>query len=334
MKFERFMQKRMKYKWRINRLIGVETKSVNLPIDHYLSQLVGILPVLRELRRGETITQTAKRLGMSQPALSRTISRWESELSVRLVERRGRGIELTAEGAALADAAIEALSVFQPALENLLGDRNLRPVRLGTLRSIAGELGPLIGRSSLPTNVSITEGSSDDLLRLIERGEIDAAIIGPKPTDTRFTWQFIRDQEIVLVVPKDHRLSHHDAVELKEVEGEHFVAMTNKYTTRDLADQLCAEAGISPTISVESDSSYTLRTYVASGLGLCILPEIMADLDPHIATVQVRRPNGELATREIGLVKMAGRPLPTQVNATLRMLLARPIKAFRRPPSQ
>lgn len=305
---------------------------MNLPIHNYLSQLTGILPVLRELRHGETITQTAARLGMSQPALSRTISRWESELSVRLVERDGRGVALTPDGIILADAAIEALAVFQPALEDVLGDRNVRPVRLGTLRSIAGELGPLMGRSQLPTHVTISEGSSDDLLGQLERGELDAVIIGPKPEDPRFTWQFIREQEIVLVVPQDHRLAARDAVELREVEGENFVAMSSKYTTRDLADKLCKEAGISPTISVESDSSYTLRTYVASGLGLCILPEIMADMDPHIATVQIRRPDGTLAGREIGLVKMAGRPLPTQVNATLRALLARPLKTIRKLP--
>lgn len=265
---------------------------MNLPIHNYLSQLTGILPVLRELRRGETITQTATRLGMSQPALSRSISRWESELSIRLVERNGRGVALTPDGAALADAAIEALSVFQPALEDVLGDRNVRPVRLGTLRSIAGELGPLMGRSQLPTNVTISEGSSDDLLLQLERGELDAVIIGPKPEDPRFTWQFVREQEIVLVVPRGHHLADRDAAELREVTGENFVAMSSKYTTRDMADQLCAEAGISPTISVESDSSYTLRTYVASGLGLCILPEVMADLDPTIATVQIRRTDG------------------------------------------
>src|SRR5690606_2166492 len=97
------------------------------------------------------------------------------------------------------------------------------------------------------------------------------------------------------------------------------------YTTRDLADQLCAEANISPPITVESDNPYTLRTYVASGLGLCILPDIMADDDPSIATVRILRPSGELATREIGMVRMKSRPLPAQVQSTLRSLLARPL---------
>ncbi|WP_081602060.1 LysR family transcriptional regulator [Corynebacterium halotolerans] len=303
---------------------------MNLPINTYLAQLTGILPALRELGNGETITRTASNLGVSQPALSRAIARCESELSVKLIERAGRGIALTVEGRLLADAAAEALAVFQPALEDVLGERNARPVRLGALRSIAGQLGPLMTRSQLTSNVIISEGSADELLEKLDKGVVDAAIIGPRPNDPRCEWTFLRNQEFVLVVPRDHELAEREAVMLDEVAGESFVAMDAKYTTRDLADELCTEAGISPSITVESDSPHTLRMYVASGLGLCILPDIMASADPTIATVRILRPNGTPATREIGLVKMKARPLPTQVRSALRSLLARPLPVDRR----
>lgn len=298
---------------------------MSLSIDTTLAQLAGILPVLRELGNGETITSTAERLGFSQPALSRAIARCESELSVKLVERAGRGIALTEEGRVLADAATEALSIFQPALEDVLGDRNARPVRLGTLRSIAGQLGPMMTRTPISSNVTISEGSTDGLLEKLVKGDIDAVIIGPRPEDPRFDWTFLQNQEFVLAVPPEHRLAGREAIMLSEAADESFVAMDSKYTTRDLADQLCAEAGISPPITVESDNPYTLRTYVASGLGLCILPDIMAGDDPSIATVRILRPGGELATREIGMVRMKSRPLPAQVRSALRSLLARPL---------
>lgn len=295
---------------------------MSLQINDYLIQLTGILPALREIGSGETITETANRLGVSQPALSRAISRCESGLSVRIIERSGRGVVLTREGRILADAATEALSIFEPALEDVLSERNSRPLKLGTVRSMAGQLGPLLTRSEIDSAVTIAEGSTGELLEKLEKGTIDAVIIGPRPKDPRYEWTFLQDQEFVLVVPRDHALAEREWITLDEVANESFVAMNPKYTTRDLADELCAEVGMTPSIAVESDSPHALRRYVASGLGLCILPDIMAGEDPEIATVRIRRVNGELATREIGMARMKSRPLPVQVRATLRRLLS------------
>lgn len=308
----------------------VVPQMTSLRFNSQLSQLAGILPVLRELGNGETITGAAALLGISQPALSRAIARCESDLSVKLVERAGRGVVLTSEGRKLADAATEALAIFQPALEDVLGERNARPIRLGTLRSMAGKLGPLMTRTQINSNVIISEGSTDELLERLVKGAIDAVIIGPRPDDPRFDWTFLQNQDFVLVVPRDHEIAGRESIVLNEVAGEKFVAMDPRYTTRSLADQLCREAGIAPSITVESDSPHTLRTYVAAGLGLCILPDIMASEDPNIAAVRILRPNGEPAIREIGMVRMKSRPLPAQVRTALRSLLARPLNIDRR----
>lgn len=306
---------------------------MHFPINVHLAELAGILPALRELASGETITGAAHRLGMSQPALSRAIARCESELEVKLIERSGRGVILTTHGRALADAATEALSVFQPALEEVLAERDTRPIRLGTLRSIAGELAPLIADSNLKLNVNISEGASQDLLAELDKGTLDAAVLSPRPKEKRFQWTYLRNQELVLVVPYNHRLANHKTVTLTRVVDENFVAMDSRYTTRHFADELCAEAGITPTITVESDNSHTLRTYVAAGIGLCILPEVMASTDPNISTVRILRPSGFPATREIGLVKTNARPLPTQVRTALRSLIVRSLSTGHHPKS-
>lgn len=286
-----------------------------------LASLTGALPVLRALASGATLTETAQRLGMSQPALSRALNRWESELSVPLATRVGRGITLTEEGRALADAAERALDIVETTLGEVLTRRDERPVRLGALRSMSGRIAPMIADAGTSVNLSVSEGSAGELLAKVEKGELDAAIIGPRPPGAGFSWTFLLNQPFHLTIPVGHRLDGQEAVMLSEVAEESFVAMDAHYTTRHFADELCTEAGFEPEIAVESDNSHTLRSFVAAGLGLCILPRMMAEA-PGVSSVPIIRPNGSPATREIGMVRAPRRRLPPHVRRTLHHLVA------------
>jgi DNA-binding transcriptional LysR family regulator len=281
-----------------------------------LAALTGALPTLRALGRGTTVTETARQQGVSQPALSRMITRLESDLAIPLIRKHGRGIALTEEGAILAGAAEQALTVFESSLEAVMSTRDSRPVRLGTLRSLSGHLAPLIADAKTRVNLSVSEGSADALLSLLAASELDAAIVGPRPTSDKFTWSFLGNQPFHLVVPLDHPLAGLREVELTGLGDEPFVAMDEQYTTRQFADELCQEADIDPVVAVESDNSHTLRSFVEAGLGLCILPAAMAEA-PGVSSVPIVRPDSSTATREIGLVRISGRQLPPHVRTIL-----------------
>jgi DNA-binding transcriptional LysR family regulator len=148
------------------------------PTSSQVAVLTGALPVLRELGRGTTLTQTAHLQGLSQPALSRMVMRWEAELSVPLLHRVGRGVALTQEGHALANAATDALSVFESSLEQVLDERDARPVRLGALRSLSGRIAPLLADTRSPVSLSVSEGSASSLLTQLEAADLDAVIVG------------------------------------------------------------------------------------------------------------------------------------------------------------
>jgi DNA-binding transcriptional LysR family regulator len=291
------------------------------PTSSQVAVLTGALPVLRELGRGTTLTQTAHLQGLSQPALSRMVMRWEAELSVPLLHRVGRGVALTQEGHALANAATDALNVFESSLEQVLDERDARPVRLGALRSLSGRIAPLLADTRSPVSLSVSEGSASSLLTQLEAADLDAVIVGPRPTGRIYNWTFLAHQPFHLVVPDGHRCADQSSVRLEEVADENFVAMDAHYTTRQFADELCVESGIAPDITVESDNSHTLRSFVQAGVGLCILPAVMADAT-GVVSVPILRPDGRPAVREIGMVRMAGRRLPPHVRSVLRELSA------------
>lgn len=290
-----------------------------------LAKLTGILPVLRALNDGETLTGAADSLGISQPALSRAMARWESELGIRITTRDGRRISLTAEGKALAIAASDALGGFERVLNDVFDSQNQQPLRLGALRSVSGEIATMMAETRFSSGLSVSEGSSRDLLDLLDQDRLDAAILGPRPVGDRYQWRFLRWQPFCLVVPPGHRLDRGQPVFLGQAANERFVAMESSYTTRHFADELCEDAGISPAIAVESDNSHTLRSFVAAGVGLCILPKAMTSRDTSVRALPIMCSDGSMAAREIGLVQLADRTPSVQVKKALQLLTERAI---------
>jgi LysR family transcriptional activator of glutamate synthase operon len=249
--------------------------------------LAPALARLAALASDPNITRAAKRTGTSQPTLSRSLRTWEEDLDIALVARRGRGVELSEEGRILAAAAAESLHILDKALHRIRGAGQDASLTVGFLRSlgptVVGELIASFLVASPGTVIVHREGSSADLLDGLDDGWVDIAIMAPEPPG-RFGWLPVGKQALVLVTPTGHRLANSPAVGLAEVRDESFLALDHRFDARQRADALCAAAGFSPQIVLESDNFMTIRGYVAAGLGIAILP---ADASASLRTVSV-----------------------------------------------
>jgi LysR family transcriptional activator of glutamate synthase operon len=237
--------------------------------------LAPALAQLAALAADSTITRAAEPTGTSQPTLSRSIKTWEQDLGIELVIRRGRRVELSEDGRILAAAAAESLQVVENALDRIRGVGRRTALTVGFLRSlgptVAGELMASFLTSRPGTMISHREGSSSELFDDLGLGAIDIAIAAPRPPEG-FGWLPMGRQALVLVVPKAHRLAEESTVELEDVRDDSFLALDHRFDSRSRADELCARAGIRPRIVLEADDLVTIRGYVATGMGIAILP--------------------------------------------------------------
>src|SRR5438105_4157907 len=213
---------------------------------HILCRLVpsrggmGHVMELRHLRyfvavaeEGSLTVAAERRLHTAQPSLSRQIRDLEYEVGAQLIIRSARGIELTAAGRVFLDHARLALAQVDAAGE--AARRAAQPAKpsfaLGFLTGHEIDWLPealRLVRDELP-NIEITISSqySPDLAGALVRGKLDVAFIRPESQATHLAYKLLTKEPLVVVLPSDHRLASHEAINPQDIAGETFISVSN-----------------------------------------------------------------------------------------------------------
>jgi DNA-binding transcriptional LysR family regulator len=241
-------------------------------------QLRAFAQVAREGR----LTVAARQLGMSQPGLSRQLQALEKELGVRLLVRTPGGAVLTDAGERFLPHARRALDALAAGTAEL-GELTTTPrgmVSLGALQTVGMYLLPELVRefkSRYPEVLPrLSEGMHDALEGGIARGELDLCIMSLPLRRVDLVAQKLWEEEMVLVVPGGHRLARlKRPVALTEVVEEPLVVIPGMSGTHAL-EAACEARGVKPRVAVEVDNAEGLRRMVEQGLGVALLPALMA----------------------------------------------------------
>jgi DNA-binding transcriptional LysR family regulator len=292
------------------------------------------LRVLREVAQTGSFSAAAASLGYTQSAVSRQVAALEAAAGRRLFERGRHGVTLTPAGARLLTSAVRALDELDSARRELAGEQtDGRPVRLGAFATAAAGLVPK-ALAALPQQltVSLREATTPALTRALRAGTLDLAILARtapfRPLDAdspAFELTTLSERELAVGVSANHPLARAKAVEVRELEGQVWVASRS-----DTGDTLL---GVWPGLAERPDVRYVVRDWlaklriVAAGLAITTIAPIMLDALPEgIRVVAVR---GE--PQETRRVVLARRPGPLD-GPTARVIDAL-VTAAREPPS-
>ncbi|MFR9749698.1 LysR family transcriptional regulator [Nocardia sp. 004] len=286
------------------------------------SQVEALVPLLAafEVAANEGhITRASQLLGVPQSSLSRRLKAVEKNVGVQLFQSAGRGIALTPAGRELFErtrglvrALDDAVSVVR---SNADPDSGL--VRFGFPLSLGPVSVPALladFHADAPRiRLHLVQAHGEALTDLIRTGQLDLAVMIPSPTDLPAI--MLGHQRIHLYVARQHRLAGRETVDIAELSEEVFIANPPTYHVRSLLDSCCAEAGFTPHVAFEITEFETLRSLVAHGLGIALLPEPETP-HPDLCRVPLTVPRD----RTIGLV--SGNHRPTRAVARLRDYIA------------
>lgn len=225
-----------------------------------------------------SITQAARLLHLSQPAVSHQLASLERETRAQLLRRNPRGVTLTSAGrATVADArrAIEAAgSAVRAARE--AGQATGGTLRITCAQSLmVALLAPVIGEwrgGSPDVAITVRESSSmEELLSSIEADEADLALV-PGPVPERFTSVAIADEEVVVTAPAGHRLASRASLRLADLDGEPIVHFTTANGLGTWLDLAFAKAGVRPDPVMRTAITAAAPHLAASGLGIAVTP--------------------------------------------------------------
>lgn len=222
------------------------------------------------------VSRAAQRLRITQPALSRQIRDLERELGVRLFDRLGRRMVLTAEGEDLLSrcrdllGGVESLTTRAEALRG--GESGV--LRVGatpqTLESLFAAFLTRYRRRRPGVEVHLTEDGGPVLLRRLERGELHLAVTAP--WGSGLAGRLLFPGRILVVAPAGHRLARRRTVDVADLAGERLLVLRRDFGSRQWFDAACQVAHVRPQIVLESAAPHTLVALAAAGHGLGLVP--------------------------------------------------------------
>ncbi len=237
-----------------------------------LTELKYVVAVADEQHFG----RAAERCFVSQPSLSAAVKNVEQELGVRVFERSKRGVKLTAIGGEIVAQARRTLDEAARIKAVAKQGKGRYRLRLGVIHTIAPYLLPRLVvalRKLAPEIVlDIEENMTANLDRLLRSGELDAAILALPYEAPGIEVEAVYDEEFQVAVPQRHPLARRRAVPVGELDTDDLLLLPAGHCLRDQVLGACAEFSRPPPQGRMGNSLETLRSMVASGLGITVLP--------------------------------------------------------------
>ena len=273
------------------------------------------LRYLLALAEERHFTRAAAREHIAQPALSQQIRRLEDEVGLELVQRTTRRVALTEAGVLLVARARRILAEVDAAQTELQGLRGIQTghVTVGTMHT----MGPVDVSLALAmfhqrhpgVDLTVREHSSEELAEMLRADELDLAFLSvtERIESHGLGLQQLLSEELVAVLPIDHRLASRRRIRMGELGEESFISYRDGSRLREVLISAGRAAGFEPRVTLESNESQRIRRLVARGLGVAILPRSDAE-NPGAETAAVTLISPGL-TRDITLAWREGRRL-------------------------
>jgi DNA-binding transcriptional LysR family regulator len=277
-----------------------------------LGQIEGFVAVARTHK----VSQAARDLFITQPALTSRIQKLEEELGVPLFVRTPTGMRLTDPGRTLMPHAIRALDAVEE------GRRVVAELARGGAGHLSVGAAPAVSTYVLPPmlkrfaqanpNVRLTvrTGHSEEVLQMVLDEDVDAGVvralrhpdIGAVP---------LYEERLVLVVDPEHPFAARRRIHVGQLSDEQLILFDRTSSYHDLTAAFLRETGVMPRAVMELDNIEATKKMVLEGLGVALLPQSAVTAELEDASLRaIRITDAEPERRQIVVIRRrdAGEP--------------------------
>lgn len=230
-----------------------------------------------------SLVRAAKALGISQPALSKSLRRLEAYLGVKLFERTARGVLATEFGREFAQHA-RAIAVEVNEAERAVGairDGREGRIVIGSAPSVIASVLPIAtarllkGRNDL--KLTVIGGLHDRLFEWLRAGEIDVVIsnLVDQPDESDLVQETLFVDRVVVACRPDHPLLERRNPQKKEIERYRWVLPATTIVTRQHLEISMKSHGLAaPRLAVETNALAFMRAMILETDCLGFLPSV------------------------------------------------------------
>ena len=269
--------------------------------------------------------RAAEALNVAQSALSHHMSEIETELGVKLLDRRPRGIVLTAAGRRLHEHAGVILSAMTKAEVDVRTFTEVAtgPVLIGLSHTAAAvsalPIMKAVGEACPKVHLTITEGLSPTLTEHVLSGSLDFALVFNPSNDARLERDPLLREELYLIGQTEIIGKSSSPIAFADIPQAAVLGLTPP-TSRAIIQAQILRNQIKPSSTLEIDSLNVMRTALEAGLGCAILARSTVWMDLLEKRVHARPIIDPTLTRDLHLIMLAEHP-QTRAFAEVREVL-------------
>ncbi|OIQ24477.1 MAG: LysR family transcriptional regulator [Alphaproteobacteria bacterium MedPE-SWcel] len=264
-----------------------------------------------------SVSRASQSLAISQSAVTEAIKFLEEDLGVKLFTRHSRGLSITHKGHQFLRHATSILSEVSEARRSLeIKEQEIQgKLHLGVTSLMAGyvlsDLLARFRRANPEVDVTAIEDNGEYLEHLLIGGELDVAVmvISDQLDKLALHVELLDVSPYRLWLPIGHPLTKRDSINIEDLSGDPLIALDID-EMGETAIRSLASPGVRPKVAFRTRSVEAVRSLVATGAGIAVLPDLVyRPWSLEGDRIESRDISGKLPSVQLGLVWRKGSPL-------------------------
>jgi DNA-binding transcriptional LysR family regulator len=233
--------------------------------------------IFNQVALEKSLSGAAKKLYISQPAVSQIITQLENDLNIRLFTRTPKGVVLTKEGELLFEYVNAGINLIEKGEKRLADSKNLYEgeLRIGVGDTIARyyliDYLERFNKVYPQVRLKIINRTTMELTGLLKSGEIDIAVLNLPIGDSSLETIPTSKIQDVLVAGKEYSYLKSKTLELEDLQNMPLIMLDNRSKSREYVEDFLASVGIGISPEIELGSHDLLLELARIGLGLAFV---------------------------------------------------------------
>jgi len=253
------------------------------------------LRVFAAVARQLSFARAASELHLTPPAVTMQVKELESQVGLPLFDRKGRQIALTTVGEYMLSYVRRMLALLKDAEDAVARFRGLQggSLAVGMVSTAEYFVPRLLARFRAEhpgIEVRLRLGNREQLVQLMQRNEVDLAIMGRPPKEWATRAEPFAMHPHVLVTSIDHPFTRLDHVPAQALAHEGFIVRESGSGTRAALEEYMREHHLDMRVVMEMSSNESIKQAVMAGMGVSLL---------SLHTIALELKQGMIATPEV-----------------------------------
>ena len=223
------------------------------------------------------MSQVAKDMYISQPAISQCISEIESEIDTKLFDRIGKKLYLTHEGKIFYEYTRRILNIYEESIDVLRSSKsNKGHLVIGASTTIGTYIMPHIinkfNKKEKDIEISMIIDNKQNIEELILNNKVDIAFIEGTVSSKEIILKDIWTDELVFISSINHEWNGKEYLDLEDLKNNKFIIREDGSGTRERFEDFLEDKDIEFDSYIELSNLEAILNYVKLNMGVSCVP--------------------------------------------------------------